>query len=432
MSLYIFIITIFLMMVSLIKFPKLHIFKKNIQTHWLIIITGAFFTVIFGVVHIDDLLKLMFSDSSMNPVKLVILFIFLTIISLFLDEVGLFKFLSYKVIDWFKDSQIKVFIAVYFLTGILTVFTSNDVVILTLTPFVIYFSKHVKINPIPYLFSILTASNTFSIILIIGNPTNIYIASTLNVDFFEYLKVMFLPGLVAGFMGFFMNFFVFRKLLKQPMEKVDGAVKLLEPKLVIVSSIILLMTIVLMSISNFIKLEMWLITIIMGIVLTVFAFIYLKVKKLSLSPLIQTYKRAPWNFIPMVLGMFILIVGLLNDGYIEMLNQFLSNLNPVFGYGLTSHILSNALNNQPLSILFAEALKSVSAEPYIYSKVFASIIGTNTAVLFTPFGALAGLMWFDILKENEVDMNFKIYFKYMIPIGTVIVISSLAMLYIMV
>src|SRR5690606_27705552 len=143
------------------------------------------------------------------------------------------------------DSQIKIFIAVYFLTGILTVFTSNDVVILTLTPFVIYFSKHVKINPIPYLFSILTASNTFSIILIIGNPTNIYIASTLNVDFFEYLKVMFLPGLVAGFMGFFMNFFVFRKLLKQPMEKVDGAVKLLEPKLVIVSSIILLMTIVL-------------------------------------------------------------------------------------------------------------------------------------------------------------------------------------------
>src|SRR5690606_22054597 len=135
-----------------------------------------------------------FSDSSMNPVKLVILFIFLTIISILLDEVGLFKFLSYKVIDWFKDSQIKIFIAVYFLTGILTVFTSNDVVILTLTPFVIYFSKHVKINPIPYLFSILTASNTFSIILIIGNPTNIYIASTLNVDFFEYLKVMFLPG----------------------------------------------------------------------------------------------------------------------------------------------------------------------------------------------------------------------------------------------
>lgn len=59
------------------------------------------------------------------------------------------------------------------MVAILTIFTSNDIVILTFTPFICYFSKNAKINPIPYLVAEFAAT-TYSMMLIIGNPTNIY------------------------------------------------------------------------------------------------------------------------------------------------------------------------------------------------------------------------------------------------------------------
>lgn len=36
--------------------------------------------------------------------------------------------------------------------SILTIFTSNDTVILTLTPIIAYFTDYTKIDPFPYLF----------------------------------------------------------------------------------------------------------------------------------------------------------------------------------------------------------------------------------------------------------------------------------------
>ena len=54
--------------------------------------------------------------------------------------------------------------------------TSNDIVILTLTPIIAYFCKYTGSDPLPFLFVQFFSSNIWSIILIIGNPTNIIVA----------------------------------------------------------------------------------------------------------------------------------------------------------------------------------------------------------------------------------------------------------------
>src|SRR5690606_3926495 len=217
-------------------------------------------------------------------------------ISLFLDEVGFFKWLAYRLIDKVKGSQVKIFVALYALTSLLTIFTSNDVIILTLTPLIIYFTKNVKLNPLPYLFGILTAANTWSLMLMIGNPTNIYIASQQNIDFMSYLSVMWLPATVAGISGFALIYVIFRKDLKKSMEPVVGVVILKHPWLMIIGLTHLLLCITLLSISHLIAIEMWFITLIIGLLLTLIGVIYLRIYKENLSPIIRTYKRAPWSF----------------------------------------------------------------------------------------------------------------------------------------
>ena len=110
-----------------------------------------------------------------------------------------------------RSSQKALFLYLYITVAVLTVFTSNDIIILTFTPFICYFAKHAGISPIPYLVAEFAAANTWSMALIIGNPTNIYIASSFNIGFFEYMRVMLLPTLAAGLVSFTVLYIIFHK-----------------------------------------------------------------------------------------------------------------------------------------------------------------------------------------------------------------------------
>ena len=187
------IITIIIMIASIIFFPRIKIGKLSIQTYWLITLVGAILLIIFNLVPFKELTSELFKDTNVNPIKILTLFISMTILSVFLDELGFFKYLASIAIKKAKCKQISIFLSLYALTSVLTVFTSNDIIILTLTPFICYFCKNAKINPIPYLVSEFVSANTWSMMLIIGNPTNIFLATQANIDFFTYFKVMALP-----------------------------------------------------------------------------------------------------------------------------------------------------------------------------------------------------------------------------------------------
>lgn len=151
----------------------------------------------------------------MNPIKILVLFICLSLISISLDELNFFNYLSSKAISKANGSQYKIFFTMYFLVALLTVFTSNDIVILTLTPFIILFSKKSKINPLPYLICEFVNANTYSMLLSISNPTNIYLSSILNISFLDYLSKMWLVTLLSGISFLIVILLLFRKDLKK-------------------------------------------------------------------------------------------------------------------------------------------------------------------------------------------------------------------------
>ena len=53
----------------------------------------------------------------------------------------------------------------------------------------------------------------------IGNPTNIYLASAFDITFFEYFKVMFIPTIAAGTFTFLVLWLLFNKDLRKPIDK---------------------------------------------------------------------------------------------------------------------------------------------------------------------------------------------------------------------
>jgi arsenical pump membrane protein len=65
----------------------------------------------------------------------------MTAFSVFLDELGFFRVLASAALHRAGSSQKILFFILYFTVSILTVFTSNDIIILTFTPFICAFAR---------------------------------------------------------------------------------------------------------------------------------------------------------------------------------------------------------------------------------------------------------------------------------------------------
>ena len=193
--------------------PYFNVGKFKIGTYWLISLLGAVVLLISGSVPLNYLWQNLTAKTSVNPLKILVLFFGMTAISVFLDEVGFFRYLANAVLKRTRNSQIKLFVTLYIVVSVLTVFTSNDIVVLTFTPFICLFCKKANINPVPYLFAEFVGANTWSMLLIIGNPTNIYLASYAGIDFASYFLKMALPTCFAGITSFIILLLIFKKSL---------------------------------------------------------------------------------------------------------------------------------------------------------------------------------------------------------------------------
>ena len=107
---------------SVLKFPNIKIGKIKLDSYWVIALIGAIFMLCFGGIGLKELLKEFTANTSVNPIKILVLFICMTILSVFLDEVGFFSYLACKTLKLAKHSQKKLFIWLYIIVSILTVY----------------------------------------------------------------------------------------------------------------------------------------------------------------------------------------------------------------------------------------------------------------------------------------------------------------------
>ena len=405
----------------MLLFPKIKVFGKSVNTYWVICLFGAVLILLFQGISPQEALDGLTSDSDINPLKILILFISMTFLSVFLDELGFFKYLATLATKKSKTNQLTLFFVLYALISVLTIFTSNDIVILTFTPFICYFAKNTKIHPIPYLVAEFAAANTWSMMLIIGNPTNVYLATSAGIDFISYLQVMALPTLFAGLTELSVIFLLFRKQLLQPLNAEIAEERITDKPSLIVGLAHLGICLVLLVISSYVGFDMWLICLCCALSLMVCTSVIALKKKTPPTILKNTAKRLPWDLIPFVLSMFILVLALDKQEITNVLRQFLGEKNIVFRYGISSYLACNLINNIPMSVLFS-TLPAMANSTQVYQAIYSSIIGSNIGAFLTPIGALAGIMFTDLINKQNVKYSFQSFMAYgaLISIPTIL------------
>ena len=408
------------MIVSVLFFPQIKIKKLKLDSYWVVVLLGAILLISLGGIDLKYLGSELIKDSSMNPIKILILFITMTVLSVFLDEIGFFSYLASRTLKLAKNSQKKLFVWLYVIVSILTVFTSNDIIVLTFTPFICYFAKNAKINPLPYLVTEFVAANTMSMTLIIGNPTNIYIATSYGVSFIDYFKVMFIPTMFAALVSFALLYLLFRKSLQKTAEGTAELVAIKDKVLLIIGLVHLSACTIILAISSYVEIEMWLVSLISALSLLLIVTVYCLIKRKKPVEMGLTLKRAPWQLIPFVLSMFTIILALQANSVTELISKFLGEKNAVFKYGALSFLSANVINNIPMSVFFCSVIAPLQGVAQIQA-IYATIIGSNLGAILTPIGALAGIMWSSLLKTHEVKYSYLDFVKY----GVVISIPSL-------
>ena len=405
--------------------PSINIGKYHIRIfYWTAPVLGSIALLLFRLLPLPVMWEGLTSSGSINPLKILTLFISMTMLSIYLDEVGFFSYIAGISLKFAKTSQLRLFCVLFLLVSVLTVFTSNDIIILTFTPFICYFSKKAEIDPMPYLFGEFVAANTWSMMLIIGNPTNIYLATANGIGFGVYTAHMLLPTLFAGVAAFLLLLMIFRKPLSQPISIKEEKPAIRDKGLVIIGLLHLVFCTVLLILSSYIGLEMWYITLGFAVSLFLCVTIYKKKKGVKERVLLHTIMRAPWELIPFVLSMFLLVLTLDRYQVTTIISDFFGTDHLVWKYGIASFLAANVMNNIPMSVAFSSIVSHLPEADRLPA-AYASIIGSNIGAYFTPLGALAGIMWSGILNKMGIPFSFRKYISYGIRISIPVLIAAL-------
>ena len=413
--------TLLLLTLSILLLPTVKIGRTTLDTYWIAAALGALILIISGLVPIGELWSQLTQNSDVNPLKILALFFSMTFLSVFLDEAGLFRYLANRAVKVAKNNQLSLFLVLYALTATLTVFTSNDIVILTFTPFICFFCKNAGLNPVPYLVSEFAAANTWSMMLIIGNPTNIYLATSAGISFTDYVQVMLLPTIAAGAVEICVILLMFGRQLKKPLVQRADDFGIKSKADLYIGLSHLAVCLVFLVISGYIHVPMWIVSCACAVslfTLTVSAHILLHKRNGYLA---SSVKRLPWALIPFVLSMFVIVIALNYSGASEKIGALLSKGNTVFTYGSLSYLSANLVNNIPMSILFSGLPAKLAPAQYAKA-IYASTIGSNIGAFLTPIGALAGIMFTGLTKKHDVNFGFSEFIKY----GAIISIPTIA------
>ena len=255
----------------------------------------------------------------------------------------------------------------------------------------------------------------------IGNTTNVYIATYFGVGFTDYIKMMAVPTVFAAAVSFGLLLLIFRKDLRAPLAASELEIAIRNKPALAVGVTGLAVCTVLLIVSSYISVPMWLICLASAAAVMIGAVICLLAKKQSLHPLAKTAKRMPWHLVPFLLSMFVVVLSLMNNGITEAIAEVFDGEHALWTFGGLSAAASNLMNNLPMSMFFVGILAEV-AEASLTEAMFATVIGSNMGSLLTPVASMSAIMWLSIVKHKGVNFRF----KHFVAKGVFICLPTLA------
>ncbi len=352
-----------------------------------IALVGSAFVIALGMLSLND------AWQAIDATTIVFLFSMM-IVNASLLYSGFFR-VALRMLLRLTQSPFGLLVVLTFGSGVLSAIFLNDTIALIFTPLVLNVSKTLRLNPIPYLLALASATNIGSVATLSGNPQNILIGSFSGIHYLEFATAL----APIAFIGLVMQIALLWLLYPAVRSNIPQERFTLPESRVFKPLFVKTIVITIGLLTAFVS----------GLPLAESAFIaaslLLITRRIKPDRLLQA---VDWNLLVMFSGLFILTKATQQLNLLEPLTRAIGS-----SAGLLSvtALLSNLVSNVPAVLL----LKPLIAHSDTRSWLLLSA-GSTLAGNLTIFGSVANLITVEAAAKLGYRLSFWEHLRFGLPI----------------
>lgn len=309
---------------------------------------------------------------------------------------GLFDYLAAHAVGWSGGSPRRLFVLVYAIGAVVTVFMSNDATAVVLTPAVSAVARKAKVRALPYLFACALVANAASFVLPMSNPANLLIFDGQLPTLLEWLRRLG-PAAAASIVA---TFVVLRWQMRSELR---GTLSVPAPQ----------------ALSRTGRYAAWGVVATAAALLAASAFgqdlgrVAFAVAALAVACVLAAKREGPWpllrhvswSVLVLVAALFAIVQAVEGTGVMAALTRQVpdgSSARIQWGAGIVTALACNLLNNLPAGLIAAGAASTLHAGADLRDAIAIGIdLGPNLSIT----GALSNVLWLLAIRRDGEDVS---------------------------
>lgn len=328
-----------------------------------------------------------------------------------MERSGFFRWAAIRTLKICQGSVPRLTIGFFILSSLFTYLASNDIVILVMTPLVLELSRQSGIRDVRLILLVgcYIAANTLSMGMILGSPSNVIVALATGMGFMEYIALMAFPTIVTAggslltvaFVHAFAIVYVGRMPQYDPQELPHVSFS----RKMGIQCALFGAAIAGYSAAITLGQPFWIIS----LPFSALALVSIRATRhhgdvtTHRADAVDSICSLPWSIVGFATSYFAVAQALLAKLPHTPLD-WLQDLNPVWQLlailGSTA-LMVNSINDLPAAAITGELVANVQLSGWHKRMAIqALLISLNIGCYLTPAGALAGIMWFHMLRRD--------------------------------